>query len=177
MLVEAEFRRHGTGEHGEAARYQRGPRAVALHRRDQLEPAFCQRDAPRDHSADDGKGQTLQQRDPFAQGGLERDLAVHRPRRDGGNVFLESDFGREFVDAFLVDHGGIHVGDEQPLAPRILPLDRDVDRQAGECVAQHRFGLCRGEAIRQDDIAGDTLGQPVASACTNRLHRGMRDTG
>ena len=35
----------------------------------------------------------------------------------------------EFVDAFLPDHGGIHIGEKQPLAPALGDgLDHEIDR-------------------------------------------------
>ena len=46
-------------------------------------------------------------------------------RRD---LRLDADFGRQLVDAFLVDHGGIHVGDQDLLAASLRLLHDDVDR-------------------------------------------------
>ena len=48
------------------------------------------------------------------------------------DVLLHADEIGEFVDAFLPDHGGIHVGEEQLLAPAGLGLAHDVDGQAAE---------------------------------------------
>ena len=66
---------------------------------------------------------------------LERDLAAHRAFGDGGDMRLEADEIGKFVDAFLTDHGGIHVGDQQHLAPMCQRLHHDVDF-AVQCVAQ-----------------------------------------
>ena len=56
------------------------------------------------------------------------DLAAHRRLGDGGDAVLDADLGGEFVDAFLPDHGRIHVGDQKPLAPVRVGKDGDVDR-------------------------------------------------
>ena len=61
--------------------------------------------------------QALQQRDALAQGRLEGELAAHGALGDRRDLLLQPDEVGEFVDAFLPDHGGIHVGEEQPLAP------------------------------------------------------------
>src|SRR5262249_31979625 len=47
---------------------------------------------------------------------------------DGGDPILQSDLVGELVDAFLADHGGIHVGEEKPLAPMGQWLHHHVDR-------------------------------------------------
>ena len=73
--------------------------------------------------------QALQQRDALAQRRFEGDLAVHGAGGDRGDLVLQADFGGKFVDAFLADHGRIHVGDQQFLAARFGVLDDD-DRSA-----------------------------------------------
>ena len=35
--------------------------------------------------------------------------------------------GGQFIDAFLADHGGIHIGDQQPAAAPRFGLDREID--------------------------------------------------
>ena len=58
----------------------------------------------------------------------ELDLAAHRPLGDGGDVPLESDMRGKLIDAFLADHGGVHVGEQQPPAPVRERLHHHVDR-------------------------------------------------
>ena len=41
----------------------------------------------------------------------------------------------QLVDAFLADHGRVHVGDEQPFSPTGRFLDHDVDRAPRQRVA------------------------------------------
>jgi hypothetical protein len=70
-------------------------------------------------------GRPLSRATRSRQGWLEGDLAVHRAGRDRGDLVLQADFGGKFVDAFLADHGGIHIGDQQFLAARLGILDDD----------------------------------------------------
>ncbi len=77
-------------------------------------------------------------------------------------MLLQPDIGGEFVDAFLPDHGGIHVGEEQRLAPGRVGLDDDVDR--GLRHARHGFGfeLARIVGFREE-IDRDLAIQPVGA--------------
>ena len=85
---------------------------------------------------DDRCGQSRQHRDSFAQRRCECDLAAHGPLRNGGDTrFLADEIGK-FVDAFLADHGGIHVGEQQSLAPSRRRLHDDVDRRIAKRFAQ-----------------------------------------
>ena len=45
----------------------------------------------------------------------------------------------QLVDAFLADHGGIHVGQQKPLAPDAGRLHDNVDRQVAARLAQAGF--------------------------------------
>ncbi len=116
MLVEADHRGDAAGKQREAAGHQAGEGAVLPHGGDQRAAAGRERDPFCDHLVDDRKRQALEQRDALAQRRLEFDLAAHRPLGDRRDVRFQADVIRELVDAFLADHGGIHVGDEQPLA-------------------------------------------------------------
>ena len=80
--------------------------------------------------------QALEQGDALDQRRLEGDLAVHGARGDGRDLVLEADFGGKLVDAFLADHGRIHVGDQQLLAAGLRLLDDDVDRRVADDAAQ-----------------------------------------
>ena len=64
--------------------------------------------------------------DALAQGRLEGDLAAHGALGDGGDVGFQAGIVGELVDAFLLDHGGIHVGEEQLLAAVGGRLHHDV---------------------------------------------------
>ena len=107
-------------------------------------PPGRQRDAVRDHLGDRRDRQALEQCDALAQGRLEGDLAAHRALSDRRDVRLQPHIVGEFVDALLADHGRIHVGDEQRLAPRRRRLDDHVDRRVSERGAQPLAqSLCR----------------------------------
>ena len=76
----------------------------------------------------------------------------------------------KLVDAFLADHGGIHVGQKKLLAPRGLWLHDDVDRQVAAHLAQ--AGFDRMEAFgrnlalgNEGDIDRHFVEQPVRRAC------------
>ncbi len=131
IFIKAEHGGDRSGETGEAAGDQCGVAAVFLHRGNQLPAAGCQRDAIADNICDDADLQSFQQRDAFAQGGLERDFAVHGTGGYGRDMLFQADHIGELVNALLTDHGGIHVGDQQLLAAAVMILNDDIDRLAG----------------------------------------------
>ena len=93
--------------------------------------------------------QPRQQGDALAQGGLERQFAAHGALGDGRTFPFRPDEIGEFVDAFLADHGGIHVGEEQPLAPVAGELDDDVHRRARRGAAAPASARARGQRRRR----------------------------
>ena len=102
---------------------------MGAHGRDQFAAARRQRDALGQHFVDHADRQALEQRDALAQRRLEFDLAAHRAFGDRSDMRLEAGEVGQFVDAFLADHGGIHVGQQKLLAPVGLRLHDNVDRQ------------------------------------------------
>ncbi len=106
-------------------------------------------------------GSPLRRATRSRRAGSNIDLAVHGAGGDGRDEVLQADFSSEFIDAFLTDHGGVHVGDEQLLAPgsafwTTISIRRSVD---GGGEGGNRFGCIR--AVLQRDVAGDPVGQPV----------------
>ena len=81
---------------------------------------------------------------------LEIELAVHGARGDRGDLRLDADGVGELVDAFLLDHGRIHVGDEQPLAAIGERHEGDVDGPAGD---QRARGVGGRRQMRLDELA------------------------
>jgi hypothetical protein len=67
---------------------------------------------------------------PFSNATRSRSAGSNAiPLGDGGDMRLEADIVGELVDAFLADHGRVHVGgNEQPLAPPCGRLHHNVDR-------------------------------------------------
>ena len=90
------------------------------------------------HLVDDADRHALQQRDALAQRRLELDLAAHGAFGDRCDMGLQPGKIRQLVDAFLADHGGIHVGEKKLLAPERCRLHDDVDRQVAARLAQAR---------------------------------------
>ena len=102
---------------------------------------------------------------------------------------LEADEVGQFVDAFLLDHGGIHVGEQQPLAPaRALagPRRRRARRRArSRSRARQRavvvFGRVEGNVGR--DAPCEPVGRlgalagPRARASSERVRRARAVTG
>ena len=112
VFVEAELFRDTGGERVKAAGHQRRPCAIGAHGVNQLKPAGGQRQACRDDPLDHRSIKAFQQGDAFPQRRLEGNLAVHRTRGDGRHMGLQTNLVGKFVDAFLVDHRRVHVGDE-----------------------------------------------------------------
>ncbi len=74
------------------------------------------------------------QADTLAQGHLEIQFSVHGPRGDGRDVRTDARLGGQLVNAFLGDHGGIHIGQQQPLASAGRGLNRKVNAHALQAV-------------------------------------------
>ncbi len=157
VLVEAEHGMDRPGEQGEAAGDQRRVGPIRPHGPDEFAPARRQGDALVDHLVDDAGRQALQQGDTFAQRRLEVDLAAHGALGDLGDMGLHADHVGELVDAFLTDHGRIHVGKEQPLPACRRFLDEDIDRRAGKHrpdPLRHRTVVDRARRCERD-VGGD----------------------
>ena len=118
-------------------------------------------DAFGDDLGDDVGGQALQQADALAQRGLELDLAAHGAFGDRGDLLLQAEFGGELVDAFLADHGGIHVGDEQALGAAVGLLHHDVDRRVEGDAQFLGDRLLVAGVGGEADVGGDAGRQPV----------------
>jgi len=162
VLLEADLGGDRVGEQREAARDQAGPGAVRAHGGNQFAAPRRQRDMFFQHLVDHADRQILQQRDAFAQRGFKLDFAAHRAFGDGGDVRFQAGEIGQLVDAFLADHGGIHVGQKKLLAPERDRLHHNVDRQVAARLAQ--AGLDRldvGLAIEGLAFEGDIDRHPV----------------
>ncbi len=112
---------------------------MGAHGHDQFASARRRRDAFGQHLVDHADRHALQQRDALAQRRLELDFAAHRALGNPGDMRLQAGKIRQFVDAFLADHGGIHVGQKKLLAPESPRLHHNVDRQIAARLAQAVF--------------------------------------
>ncbi len=130
-------------------------------------------------------GSPLSSADALAQRRLEGDFAAHGALGDLGDPALDAGIIGELVDAFLADHGGIHVGDEKFLAPIVLRLDDDVDRFAADDVAQiaghifeqrrHFAGL--GILDQEGDIDRHARLKPIDRPAMRQIARGLPRQG
>ena len=154
---------------------------MLAHGRDQLPAARGQRDALFQDFIDRAGGQVLQQRDALAQRRLELDLAAHGALGNGGHMRLHPDEIGELVDAFLADHGGIHVGEKKLLAPEADRLHDDIDRQVAAQLAEPLLdGVTVGFEVTvgaERDIDRDPVEQPVCGRCLRQHGAGPVDDG
>ena len=130
-FVEADHPGNSVGERGESAGDEDGAGAVRPHGADQLAAAGRQRDALDDHAADRLLGQAGEEAYALAERRGEVELAAHGALGDVGDLRLEAGEIGKLVDAFLLDHGRIHVGDELALATAGGRLHGDVGGSAG----------------------------------------------
>ena len=134
---------------------------MGAHGRDQLAAARRRRDAFFQHFIDHADRHILQQRDALAQRRLELDLAAHRAFGDLGDMRLQPGEIGQFVDAFLADHGGIHVGEKKLLAPERCRLHDNVDRQVAARLAQAGFDRRDVLAAGKGNIDRHFVEQPL----------------
>ena len=127
LLVKTQHVGDRAGEIGEPARHQRGPRPLRAHRGDQRPRATRHGDAAGQHVGDDRVRQPFQQRHARDQGRVEVEFAVHRPGGDRRHRLAEAGDIGEFVQAFLLDHGRIHVRQQHRLAPPRGRHDGEVE--------------------------------------------------
>src|ERR1700682_1922174 len=134
------------------------------HGHDQLASTRCRRDARCEHFIDHADRHALQQRDALAQRRLELDFAAHRALGNPSDTRLEAGKVGEFVDAFLADHGEIHVGQKKLLAPEGLRLHHDVDRQIAARLAQAVLDLTDVVAAAEGYVGRSFVEQPLRGA-------------
>jgi tRNA dimethylallyltransferase len=137
---------------------------MGAHGGDQLAAPGGQRDALAKDLADHADRQPLKQRHAFAQRRLEFDLPAHGAFSDGGDLRPFAGKIRQFVDAFLADHGGIHVGHKKLLAPDGLRLHQNVDGQVAARPAQAPFDCRDVLAAFEGDVGCDFVVQPMHGA-------------
>ncbi len=126
VLIEAYQRRNLRGERRESPRHEASIGAVPAHGLHQGAPPGGERDPFRNHLVDHAGRKSCQQRNALTQCRSEFDLATHSALRDGSDARPLSDKVGQFVDAFLSDHGGIHVREQQELAPFASMLHHHV---------------------------------------------------
>ena len=119
--------RQPLGEEREAAGDETGVSAICAHGCDQRRAARCQLDAVCNHLIDDRRGETFEQSHALAQGRFEFEFAPHGALGNAADLVAETRHRAQFVDAFLVDHGGIHVRDQQLFFAALRGLQHHID--------------------------------------------------
>ena len=131
-LVKADPPGEIIGEKGEAARDQRGVGAIGLHGLNQCAPTRSKGNRLAAHFLDDLAFQALEQGNAGVQRLREVQFTAHRAVGDLGHLWFDIQRGGEFVDTFLLDHGGIHVGNQQQFAAAFGRYEIGVNRLAGQ---------------------------------------------
>jgi len=142
----------------EATGHQDRMSAIGLHGVHEGAATGCVGDAFTTHFLDALAVQTLKQCNPRVERSREIEFAIHCPRCDIRHLFLETKRVGEFIYAFFVDHGGIHVRDEHLLAPVGEGDVRGIDGQIADHLTRH-FQWRR--QLRLDNLAGDIAREPV----------------
>jgi len=95
--------------------------------------------------------------------------AAHRPFGNACDMLLQAGEIGQFVDAFLADHGGIHVGQKKLLASGRFRLHHNVDRIVAAGLPQPLGDQARFLVACKGNIGGDLVMQPGG------LGRGRQD--
>ncbi len=97
------------------------------------------------------------------------------------DYFTKSGHVRQFVNAFLLDHGGIHVGNQHLLAPRCGLLHSKIDGAALQQCGEFTPGCLQVRASRQHQVAGDAGSEPDdfnrAGSAGGGCHKGRIEHG
>ena len=86
-------------------------------------------DSGLNHAGDHGCGQALEQGNAFAQCGLEIQLAIHCAGGDACDMGPDARLIGQFVNAFLLDHRAVHIGEQELFATVCGGLDNEVDAE------------------------------------------------
>ncbi len=138
-------------------------RSIGPHGLNQHTSARRQGNSVGDHLQDSGAVEALKKSDTLAQRRFEGDLAAHRAFGDRRDMGPLADFSGEFVDTFLADHGRIHVGQQELLAPPLRPLHDNIDGGVIESGAHpiHDGAYAGGGFGLESNVGGNTRIEPV----------------
>ena len=146
-------------EEGEPAGDESGDRAARIHC---LHQCFCARRqgyALLERFLEDRFWQALQHGDAFFERALEIQLAAHGALGNGRDFRPLAGEFRKLVDAFLLNHRRIHIGDEEALAPALAVNQVDVDGFALNGVPGAEKCVANVGILGKRDVASDTLAQ------------------
>ncbi len=159
IVLEADFFGDAGGKERKAAGDKRAGRAMGAHRGAKGAAARHFGDLCFQHTLKLADTEAFEKADPFAQRRLEFKLAAHGPLGDLGDLRLDAERIRQLVDTLLLDDGGIHIRDEQLLAPVGEGLRDYVDGLSGERLPGFFLAAFRLPAF-QHKVAGMSLFQP-----------------
>lgn len=170
-LVKADPLGKIVGKEGKAARNQRSESAICLHCMNKRPTAWGQRDRFATDLFNGCTFKPLQQRNAGIESQPKIQLAAHGAIGNFSNLVLESERCGQFIDAFLLDHGRIHVGNQDQLAAAFSGHDIGIhaaatDDFAGNGQRVGRLGL--------ENVAGDLMVQPVEFSAGLLHHCGRK---
>ena len=172
VLVKPDLRRNRSGEQRKAAGDQARVSTMGPHGLDQGAAAGRERDARRDDLVDDADRQALNRAtrsrragskaiSPFIARSVMAETSAFRPTIIG-----------EFVDAFLPDHGGIHIGEKEALAALGDGLDHEVDRLVCDLGPQARLDDGRQNLRMREKVGCDSACQDGMLSFMSERSRG-----
>ncbi len=132
MFVEAKFGGDARGKGGKSAGDKGGIGLVGFHCGKESFAALHESDPCTEQLVDDTFIQILEKADALFQCGFEIEFAAHGLFRDFGDALADACNNAKLVDAFLVDHGRIHVGDEQAFAAVVDRYGCDIHRELAQ---------------------------------------------
>ena len=158
------------GEKSEAAGHQCGHGARFAHGGDQGARTGIEGHAL-GHLRHDLCRQVRQHGGALLQGLGEVDLAAHGAGGDLRHARPQAQVLGHFLEHLLADDGRFHIGDQHSLATPLQGLNAEIDRAAGQRVAQ-RLAAAADVNACEDQVAGAFATQPLA--CTDFGPRGFK---
>lgn len=170
-LIKADPLAEIVGKNCKPARHQRGIGAIGLHGVNQRTATRRQSDRLAPHRFDGRALQPLEEGNACIERLRKIQFAPHGALGDFRNLWLDVDGISQFVDAFLLDHGGIHVGNQQHLSAAFIGHDIDVDPAAADDFAGNLQSVRR---LGIDDVAGHLMVEPVEFSAGLLHHCGRK---
>ena len=128
---------NGRREGRKPSRYKRGIGPICLHSSQKNGAARHKVNALFQNMADHRDIEALEQAHTFAKRAFEIQFAIHRAGGNLGHARANTRLGGQFINAFLADHGRIHIRQQHFLAPPLLGLQNHI----------HTFGLKAGPDV------------------------------
>jgi len=127
-LRESRFLPDNGCEDRKPSRNEHGMRSIGAHRPHQLTAARRQGDFAGDDAADRGAVEPLRRATRSRRAGSKAISPRMARSVIAATIGLLANFISEFIKTFLANHGRIHVGEQELLAPPLRLLHDDIDR-------------------------------------------------